>query len=253
MRVKNLAQAMDPVTDFGYKNLLVSGCSFTANKNEHHLISWPYYLRDLGSFERVIDCSCPGAGNTHIHNAVIHELESSPDITPENTLVIVMWSGYDRDDFLVDPIVLKRKYTDSYYYTRDCALGMTGGLAGESNLLASVENIKKIKSAESRALENYILVTSLQGYLKSRGFKFLFTEAFTPGTVLYPEYDIIDYLSPDLSAKYVEMTRELTPTLGSWSIPYLELSADGCHPDPSVHLLWTEKILIPHLQKVLNV
>lgn len=253
MHTKTLKKSLSPVVNFGYKNLLVSGCSFTENKNSQHIISWPYFLRDLGSFDQVIDCSCAGAGNTHIHNSIIYELETNRNITAENTLVVVMWSGYDRDDFIVSPDVVKHPYPDSYFYDNDCYVGMTGGITGESNLIVSVDAVKKIKSDHSRAVENYILVSGLYHYLKSKNFNFVFTEFVTPKTVLYPEYDIVDYLDSGLANKFITMTRQMAPTLGCWSIPFLHLSSDGFHPAGKVHLSWTKQILIPYLQKTLNV
>ena len=69
---------MQPITDFGYKNLLVSGCSFTMSEGRH--LSWPYFLRQLGSFENLIDCACNGAGNYHIHHSTIWKIENNPSI-----------------------------------------------------------------------------------------------------------------------------------------------------------------------------
>ena len=94
-----IKKQFDTVHDFGIKNLIVSGCSFTYNNHETSASTWPYYLKDLGGFDQVLDCSMPGAGNYHIASSLQWAIEmQNPD--PTNSLVIVMWSGNDRDDYI---------------------------------------------------------------------------------------------------------------------------------------------------------
>jgi len=239
--------------DLGYRNLIVSGCSFTNNFNKEHVHTWPYYLRDLGGFDKVIDCSCSGAGNSHIARSVISCIELG-EFDPIDTLVMVMWSGYDRDDFLVDPKVLNRKQPDHYNYTKDVAAGMTGGLLGDSNLLVSIENIKKIKSSQSRALENYILIQGLAKYLDAHHFKYVFTEFSTPGKMRDTNFDPLPHLPGKLQQPFKQLVRNIVPNLGDWALPELEYhkenkGGDGYHPDADQHLGWTRSVLLPYLIK----
>jgi hypothetical protein len=95
----NIKKQFDTVHNFDIKNLIVGGCSFTYNNHETSAVTWPYYLRDLGGFEQVLDCSLPGAGNSHIADSLQWALEvDRPE--PADSLVIVMWSGCDRDDYI---------------------------------------------------------------------------------------------------------------------------------------------------------
>ena len=213
--------------DLGYRDLIVSGCSFTNNFNKQHVHTWPYYLRDLGGFEQVWDGSCSGAGNNHIARSVITCVELG-DFDPADTLVVVMWSGYDRDDFLFDPRLVNQKNLetapqDYFNYTDDVAIGMTGGLLGDGNLIVNIENIKKIKNQASRALENYILIQSLAGYLDARGFQYVFTEFSTPGQMKDTNFDPVPYLPIKLRQPFINLLRCL-----SWCrqvmLPYILLS-----------------------------
>ena len=242
--------------DLGYRDLIVSGCSFTNNFNKQHVHTWPYYLRDLGGFEQVWDGSCSGAGNNHIARSVITCVELG-DFDPTDTLVVVMWSGYDRDDFLVDPRLVNQKNLktapqDYFNYTDDVAIGMTGGLLGDGNLIVNIENIKKIKNQASRALENYILIQSLAGYLDARGFQYVFTEFSTPGQMKDTNFDPVPYLPIKLRQPFINLLRCLTPNLGDWSLPELEhykknKGGDGYHPDADQHLSWCRQVMLPYI------
>jgi len=252
MNIRSIPKALKAELNFNYKNLLFSGCSFSYNTSDQHPVSWPWYLRDLGSFESAYDCSYGGAGNKHIHDSIIAAIELNPNITPSNTLVIVMWTNYDKDDYQVDPDAINSKWSFSpYCYTKYSCLGLTGGMLGDSNLNISVNNIKKIKNEYSRALDNYISIVSLYNYLQNKGFKFLFTEYAKPHTVLWKSMDIIDFLSVDLSNNFIKMCRQLNPTLGEWSLDYLDTSPDGFHPSADCHLDWTRRVLIPYLKNKL--
>lgn len=239
--------------DLGYRDLIVSGCSFTNNFNPQHVHTWPYYLRDLGGFEQVWDGSCAGAGNNHIARSVITCIELG-DFDPAKTLVVVMWSGYDRDDLLVDPKVLDRSQPDHYNYADNVSLGMTGGLLGDSNLIVNIENIKKIKNPPSRALENYILMQSLAGYLSARGFQYVFTEFSTPGQMKDTNFDPLIHLPIKLQQPFVDLVRNLSPNLGDWALPEIKQNngGDGYHPDAEQHLTWTRSVLLPYLTANLN-
>lgn len=79
------------------KQLVVSGCSFTAN-NHATSCAWANFLADACGAD-CVNLARDGAGNEHIARSVILYLEQHrPD--PAHTLVLVMWSGVDRLDLL---------------------------------------------------------------------------------------------------------------------------------------------------------
>jgi len=232
--------------NLGFSNLLVSGCSFTHNYN-NQTKTWPDYLKDRTTIENIVDCSCPGAGNTHIQQSLIYKLETDQQLQPHNTLVIVMWSGYDRDDFIVSPSVLKTPYPDKYCYQIGANLGMTGGISGESNLIVSIENVKKIKNLTSRALDNYIKIISLYHYLKQQGFCFAFTEFSTANTRRDLNFDPIQHLDRDIREKFSSIIRSISPNLGDHSLANIGQSPDNYHPTQDDHKAWTDEVLLPYL------
>ena len=129
---------------------------------------------------------------------------------------------------------------------------MTGGLLGDGNLIVNIENIKKIKNQASRALENYILIQSLAGYLDARGFQYVFTEFSTPGQMKDTNFDPVPYLPIKLRQPFINLLRCLTPNLGDWSLPELEhykknKGGDGYHPDADQHLSWCRQVMLPYI------
>ena len=234
-----MIQTVDPVVNFGFKNLLVSGCSFTAGEG-----CWPYFLKQLGSFENLIDCACNGAGNYHIHHSTIWEIENNPELTPENTLVVIMWSGYDRDDVIVDPRSIDKTHGCQYQYNDQAWLAITGGDGGNPNTVVPLTTLGKIKNLTSRAIDNYILISSLYHYLTAKKFKFVFTEFYTPsGVVKDTNFEPTQHLG-QLSQNFTDLVRQVKPNLGDYA---KVLSSPTKHPSSTQQLAWAKYILLPHL------
>jgi hypothetical protein len=234
--------------NFGKKNLLVSGCSFTSGigdmtgKN-----TWCRYLKSLGSFDTIYDCSWSGAGNTHIKNSIMHMIETNPEIRPDNTTIIVMWSGYDRDDLLIAKDCVVRGHT-AYEFNKNVATGYTGGTNGNGNMIFDVTSVKKLKNLYSRALENYLIVVGLEKYLQSLGFDFVFCEFSTGGEISDDNFDPVLYLEPVLKDRFIKTVRQVVPNIGDWS-KNGGLQADRYHPNDEHQLSWTKEVLIPFLLK----
>lgn len=120
--------------------------------------------------------------------------------------------------------------------------------------MVSIENIKKIKSVQSRALENYIVMQSLAGYLDAHNFKYVFTEFSTPGKMKDTNFDPVPYLPSKLHNPFVTLVRNVVPNLGDWALPELDYyktnkGGDGYHPDSDQHLSWTRSVLLPYLRE----
>jgi hypothetical protein len=198
-------------------------------------LTWPIYTRDLLDIPTVYDFSCPGAGNYHISNSVMYGLEINQNLRPEDTLVVIMWSGFDRDDFLVDKDSVSLD-TASYQYSDKTFLCYTGGLLGGSNSLLSIDNIKKIKSYTSRCIENYLYIISLKNYLENRGFEYHFTNFSS--NIKEHGFEIKEYCDFDLDSLFT-----VNPYLGNFSTDTI----DGSHPTAEWHHRWSEEILVPQI------
>jgi hypothetical protein len=238
--------------NLGYKYLLVGGCSFTDNRSQsadiahNHIVTWPYYLRDLCGFDSVIDCSLPGAGNKFIHDAAISEIEYNSDIDFSNTLVVIMWSGNERDDFIASSDAVDASLQDRYVFPNGSSAIISRGLQSKSNCLLDLVNVDKIKDKNSKSLENYLQVVSLWHYLVNKGFRFVFTQ-FHRGSLNDEHWDLGSELQQPLREKYNHMVNKLNITLGEYAQKTNQLSMDNYHPGPQANLEWTRKHLIPFI------
>jgi hypothetical protein len=240
----------DTAYDFGFKNLIVSGCSFTFNNHESIAISWPYYLRDMGGFDQVFDCSMPGAGNYHISNSLIWGLENDrPD--PKNSLVIVMWSGNDRDDY-IGPVSQDNGYFPfKFHYSEKTISGITGGSnpVARGNTPDLFKKFTLCKTLESRAIENYLYISHTWHYLKSSGFKFMFLEFLKsdlPSRTSH--FDIKQYLPVNVGKKLDSMMENITDPY-TWALKHNLLASDDFHPSPDGQLSWSKNVLCPHMSQ----
>lgn len=252
MKIRDIQKTFDPISILGFKNLLVGGCSFTYNNSDHHACTWPYYLKDFGNFELVLDCSLPGAGNKHIHDSIIYSIEQY-DIDPSDTLVVIMWAGNDRDDFVVDSSALN-SYPFQFNYSDGVSAGLTGGAhknnQGNTNAVLA-DAIKQVKSKKSRAVENYLCITGLYHYLTNCGFKFVFLEYRDfdlPATDI--NFDIRKSLPSKLVKKLNQMLTTPSENFYHYCLVNNLLEEDDYHPTPNGHRIWTKNILMPLLSKI---
>jgi hypothetical protein len=238
--------------DFGIKNLIVSGCSFTFNNSNVDACTWPYYLKTLGGFDRVMDSSLPGAGNYHIDTSLRWNLMQKP-VDPRDSLVIVMWSGNDRDDFIAS-IDQLNDYPFRHYYTKNSTTAISGGLdpTAIGNTVLSYKVVSGIKDQSSRSIENFLYITGLYAWLEQQGYKFVFLD-YTDKTIPCRSLDFDIRLHLPLFAQK-ELNRILVKhnNLYNFAVKENFLDDDEYHPKADGHLAWTRKILIPLLQKIIT-
>jgi hypothetical protein len=245
MKTRTIPQQLKTEVDLGFKNLLVSGCSFTYNNSESSAVTWPYYLRDLANFDQVYDCSLPGAGNYHILNSTIWAVEQQ-EFDKNTTLVIVMWSSHCRDDAIIATSSLS-EYPMQFNYTQSVSTGITGGGALGNNRLLST--LQTVKSLESRAVENYLYITALYNYLLQKQYNFVFLDYLDRSIPNRGnDFLITDYLLPEMAKKYQHMFANNVENIYKFSIQRDLLNDDDFHPSPNGHLSWTRQVLLPALK-----
>jgi hypothetical protein len=248
-KIRNLKKQFDTIVDFGIKNLVVSGCSFTFNNSDDHMCTWPYYLKDLGNFSQVYDCSLPGAGNHHISHSLQWSLESE-NLNPDDTLVIVMWSGNNRDDLILPSVAIK-PYPFSFRYSSTVCSGISSGL-GEGGTLDNnlSDELAKSKNNDSRSIENFLYINSTWHYLKNKNYRFCFLN-YASRDDIKNDFEISCAVPLHLKEKYSKMFLNVDP-LYNWSVKNNLLSEDLFHPNINGHLEWTRSALIPSLIETLK-
>ena len=242
-----IRKTFETIKDLGFKNLVVSGCSFTYNNSYEHIVTWPYYLRDFGGFDRVIDCGMPGAGNYHIMNSMIWTLENE-NINKDETLIIIMWSGFSRDDCIMDS-KQKTNYSFKFNYNKYVSTGISGGSSDKSrgNTDSAFKGIQRIKSAKSRAIENFLYITALYNYLENKKFKFIFLDFLDyklPNRS--DEFNPMDYIPENLQKNYKQMFFPIE-NIYKFALTNNLLEDDDFHPSPNGHMQWTKQQLLPRL------
>jgi len=208
-------------------------------------ITWPVYTRDLLGFKNLYDCSCSGAGNKHIHDSIIYEIETNENINPNNTFVVVMWSGFNRDDFIADSDAISEPFDPAhiYEYDENVWLAYTGGEMGVGNTSLSMDNVKKIKSYRSRCIDNFIQMKSLESYLQNNNYQYVFTNFWLDARA--QGYDIDEYLGN------LTLPEMLEPTIGEYAhIKHLKALHDDFHPTSWLNMKWAEKILLPKIKSI---
>lgn len=243
---RNISRQFEVQYNFGIKNLIVAGSSFTYNNSEQDACTWPYYLRDLGNFDTVYDTSLPGAGNAHIASGLQWSLEND-NLDPNNSLVVVMWAFNNTDDFVVDAKGTK-PYPFHYKYTDSVCAGIVGGAENYRTQrpanLAITPNIDQLKSAQSRAVENYLAIINLKSYLRHRGYRCVFLAAGTSLALRNNDLVIEEHLDPKLAQR---LTAQYLPVhdLFDYCLYYDYLEDDMLHPSPNGHLNWCRERLVP--------
>ena len=241
-KIRNITKQFQSTHQTRFKNLLVSGCSYTWNNSEQHICSWPFYLRDIGGFDSVIDCSQVGAGSNHIFNSVVNEIETNHDTNKHNTLVVVMWSGLTRTDVIATQDITAPWHDMSNYNfdQRFATLSIFNHTSNNDLLSMLCRQYKLLIDTDAQIYESVLKILALEHYLKQKEFDFIFTSWMNPA----PELNRID------SALTTKVISSLS------TIPYLEEYAkqkkqkelDDGHPTPDGYLGWTQQHLIPYLE-----
>lgn len=210
------------------------GLNLDARSYMTNYITWPYFLADRIGVETVYNCAAPGAGNQHIFYSIVNAIELEISADPNNTLVMVMWSGHERDDFIVGNDCVTGP---TYQYSDAAKLGYTGGILSTA---VSFRPVQKSKSDQSRALENYLLIMALASYLKGKGFNYVFTEIFKNKKEKYLD------IRPLFSKPQLDCFDELLSKFECIGDQAVDL-VDGFHPSTHEHKKWVDNTVLPFL------
>lgn len=241
-----------------YKDLIVSGCSFTKNGLYEGLFSsWANILaRESGT--TLHNLAIPGAGNDHISKSILLYLEHN-NFDPQTTLVIAMWSGVGRIDWITDASLsrFKNSYAFHHYYDKFNELVLGGNwwnLMNPNHLMKILIDYSKYQSDHSMALHSWLAMENLSNYLEKHGYDYRYTSFvnYKSGNIK-GDAMIIDYFQ---ELEKLELTLDMshwinlneTDYLGDYTRKINALEKDNFHPRcPDGFKSWTYNILIPAL------
>jgi hypothetical protein len=248
MQTQKIEKQFDKIVDLGFDNLVVGGCSFTYTNPSQVATTWPYYFRDLAGFKQVYSCAMPGAGNNFISQSMVWGLETKK-LSPETTMVVVMWSGHDREDAIFSADAVDKNANFVYNYTDNVCNGTTGGSGREGDMTLhwwGYRDIHKYKSFESRAVENAIWKIQLKKYLDASGYKSIFVDFLDPSVPnRTANFDIVKFLPDTIKETYISIMDQMQ-NIYSFSLKRMLLTDDDFHVSPDGNLAWTREILIPY-------
>lgn len=242
---------VQPTVNSGFKTLVTAGCSFsTVDHNSQYSLSWPEYLRDRMGIDNLYSLGTNGAGNRQIAASTMWFLENH-QLDPADTLIVVMFSGNDRDDEIAATCNLEQP---SYQYTTTVAGAITGGqyAASMSNVKRDINfkaTVTKLKSPDSRAVENYLHVIGLHSYLQHNSYTTIFTRFLD---TRYPsrslDFDIRPYLPNALADRLDSVIATDLGNIYAWCLQQDLLGDDDFHPSPDGHLSWVDHVLVPYIR-----
>lgn len=234
---QNIKRAFTPILQTKFDNLIVSGCSYTYNNSNEHVVTWPYYLKDLANFNDVFDLSQQSGGTTHIFNSVINEVELGT-VKP-NDLLIVMWTELSRTDIMIDVdswfFNFSPYHFDSKYVSKRLNSSNFGTKGPYSDLC---KHYHKLVPIGAQVYDSCLKINALDGYLKHKKINYVFLSA----------WDLFQGLENFSNQDLINATREKFPLVQSLDdFTENDREVDG-HPSVEAHLNWTKQILIPYLQ-----
>jgi hypothetical protein len=249
-------------------NLLISGCSFTHwpdSPGSPKNVCWPAPLAKLRPDLNITNLAEPGAGNQYIANSVVRYVLENPG---KVDMVMIMWSGVSRLDFLTDISDPSwHALFDNYgFYRRieSCPgkLGyiFSGGNYGpwylNSDTTALFRQMYKVSSNLSLAHINLMEIVKTQFFLKAMNMPYRFMsyvnywntdEHCSPngdfGVLAYPELkpliDGIDWTQWIFANDRRDCIYEMAKTVGDYN-------GDRFHPGDITNQEWA-KLVNSHL------
>lgn len=240
--------------------ILVSGCSFTqwpeypGGPNT----CWPRWLKELKPEWEIKSLAEAAAGNQYIANSITDELllDNSYD------LVLVMWSGVSRLDFLTD--VTDPDWSalfDSYGFYRRMNNGTLGYIFSGGEMGTWFQNKVahkmfyeqyKVSSHASLAYTNLMEMVKLQNLLKAKGKKYYFmsyVNYWGNGKHVSPNGDFgvkdipeVNHLVNSLERNRWIFTNSAGDGIYEMSKEAKSFKPDGFHPSDEIQKQWAQII-----------
>lgn len=243
-----------------FKNLIINGCSYTEGTH-----TWAQVVNNYYTPKIYKNFAKQGAGNFYISNSTIDYLESA-QLTPADTMVIIMWSGTGRKDLRISG--------EWYYYFKDQGYGFqshndndseyyifSGGLTNSwtsnTELKKSFEWAYKLSDPTSLCKDSLVEMIKLENYLKYHGYQYRMASflnywstvescTLISGDYCIPYFlkDILIYQNYDMNSWIFADDEHMC--LGEYAKRLNELDSTG-HPTAYAHRQFAEQVIIPQL------
>lgn len=160
--------------------MIVNGCSFSDDKQRP---TWATYVKDRFEFEIYENLARGAAGNFYICDSTINFLESA-GLDPQETCVIVMWSGTGRKDLRISGdwyYHLKKNYryltqadskNDSFYLFSG---GLTNSWFENSDTKQIFNWLYKLSDPQSLCMDSFTHMIKLENYLQNHNYHYAMT------------------------------------------------------------------------------
>jgi len=250
------------------KNFVANGCSFTEYVDHPSAVTktWATYLAQELSVENHVNLASSGAGNDYICHSTIDYLEANhPD--PQDTLIIVMWSGPTR----IDVPMSKDWYQHIKFGEYSCCKTNgnsywinSGGMAGSwknYNISRNVfEHLYKITDPVDLGMQSLRYFIMLESYLKQRGYKFLFTSFinYWDTSKEYTDISVGEYnlgwlckdqpIFKNFDFSNWIFINDDQDTIGEFS--WDDQSNGDAHPRDEMHQRFAKEIVLPRVQQI---
>jgi len=251
------------------KNLVVNGCSYTAESSG--CVSWAQYLAEKLEIDCYKNLAMGGAGNRYICWSTMEYLTAS-EFDPEETLVVIMWSGVDRKDMMIShewaqhlgltygfvpqqnyPVIPGNDDTVRYL--------LSGGCVGSWLETAQVSEIfhpmYRVSDRDTMSKESLFDFVNLQNYLERHRYRYKFTTFMN----LWNSTDL-PFAQMDCS---IAMDRYAWAQKFDWSpwffvdqeknglaeFAYALDQLQDLHPTTEAHREFTDSIVWPNIKELL--
>jgi hypothetical protein len=241
-----------------YKNLVVSGCSFTHEPhNEWYPFAWPSIFAEDTKMT-VTNLAMPGAGNEHIARSIILHLEKNRP-NRDDTLVIAMWTGIGRFDWITDASLsnFKDLYPFTYAYDMHNELVLAGNwwnLRKGPALHEALLQYSKYQSDYSFAVTSWLAMKNLSNYLCVNGYRHYFTSfvdykrnKIKGDGLVVPFHDTLSEIGLQIDTQNW-MALADDDHYGDWALKNDAVDHnDGFHPRfPEANEGWVRQVLVPY-------
>jgi hypothetical protein len=228
--------------------ILVSGCSFTVGWAEPRA-NWPSRIHRSNIVKNL---ACAGAGNRYIGQSVVLELLQDRE---HYDLVLVMWSGLQRVDFLVndfvyDAIDTNRASVDGLYCYAFFGDSYTHK-HNQSLLRDTGKEIFKLSNEETLGCASLIEMINLQNFLKANSIPYRFMSYVNywddDDQVINLNFGVHKYLSCSQLAKHLDFDNFLFYNdshdgFYEFAKDKNMIADDGFHPTLQAHIEWADFI-----------